>query len=149
MRHFNLFLCGVVFHVWDITKAVDFTDCGTGIGNVHLLDILPCSSEPCIIRRWGTTTFSITFTTATNINAGAVKVGGGFNSKTMAIPLPRSGVCKHLTPPCPVLEGVSYTYSYTGIVPGAIPPGLLNIRWKLLDTTRRSFVCVAFQAKFV
>ncbi|TGZ63258.1 hypothetical protein CRM22_007021 [Opisthorchis felineus] len=113
MRHFNLFLCGVVFHVWDITKAVDFTDC------------------------------------ATNINAGAVKVGGGFNSKTMAIPLPRSGVCKHLTPPCPVLEGVSYTYSYTGIVPGAIPPGLLNIRWKLLDTTRRSFVCVAFQAKFV
>ncbi|KER31365.1 hypothetical protein T265_13002, partial [Opisthorchis viverrini] len=94
----------------------------TGIGNVQALDISPCDTEPCIIRRWRTTTFGITFTTAANINAGAVSVGGGYNSKAMTISLPRSCVCRNLTPPCPVQAGVSYTYSYTGIVHGFVTP---------------------------
>ncbi|TGZ71654.1 hypothetical protein CRM22_002521 [Opisthorchis felineus] len=149
MRYFNIFAFCVIFHVWGITEAVDFRDCGTGIGIVQALDIIPCNSEPCIIRIWQRTTFGITFTTATNINAGEVSVEGGYNSKTKVISLPQSSVCRNLTPPCPVRGGVSYTYRYTAIVRGYITPGLLNIRWNLLDTNRRSFVCVQFQAKFV
>ncbi|GAA57661.1 histone H3.2 [Clonorchis sinensis] len=95
---------------------------GTGIGTVQALDIVPCDTEPCVIRLWRRTTFSITFTTAANINAGAVSVEGGYNSKTKAIALPQSSVCRNLTPPCPVRGGVSYTYSYTGVVRDDITP---------------------------
>ncbi|TGZ63260.1 hypothetical protein CRM22_007022 [Opisthorchis felineus] len=105
------------------------------------LDVSPCDSDRCILQREERVTISIKFRALTNVDAGGHKVERG---ERILVLLPQNGLCIHVTPSCPIKKGAEYIYSYTGRVPGTAEIGPVNIRWELLYTDGRMFLCVEF-----
>ncbi|OON16521.1 hypothetical protein X801_07666, partial [Opisthorchis viverrini] len=95
---------------------------GSEGARVTAVEITPCESEPCILRRGVDYVARITFTASTNVNVQGFRSQGTVGFRPMIVPLPPNGLCTFVSPQCPIEAGGSYTYSYTGSVPLDYPP---------------------------
>ncbi|OON18942.1 hypothetical protein X801_05199, partial [Opisthorchis viverrini] len=97
---------------------------------VTAVEILPCDSEPCTLRRGVNYIARVTFTANVNVGVGGFTVQGVVGSRPMTVPLPPNGLCVYLFPGCPIEVGGSYVYHYTGAVPLEFPPTQASI-WEV------------------
>ncbi|KAG5454506.1 Phosphatidylglycerol/phosphatidylinositol transfer protein [Clonorchis sinensis] len=127
--------------------AADFL--GSTGARVTGVEISPCDSEPCALRRGVNYIARVTFMANKNVDSTGLNVHGTVGYRPMVVPLPSNGVCVFLFPPCPIEAGGSYVYSYTGAVPPDLSLGLTTLRWELLDGTGASFVCIEIPVRVV
>ncbi|TGZ71694.1 hypothetical protein CRM22_002501 [Opisthorchis felineus] len=116
MKPFNVLMCGVAAFLAGVTDAVTFRDCGSTGARVTGVEISPCDSEPCALRRGVNYIARVAFKANANSDTTGFSAHGTVGSRPMAVPLPSNGVCVYLFPPCPIQAGGSYVYSYTGAV---------------------------------
>ncbi|OON15935.1 hypothetical protein X801_08256, partial [Opisthorchis viverrini] len=82
--------------------------------NLLKLDVSPCDSDRCILKRGSHVSITIKFKALTDVDAGGHKVEHG---ERILVLLPQNGLCIHMNPSCPIKAGVEYIYSYSGTVP--------------------------------
>ncbi|GAA55903.1 Niemann-Pick C2 protein [Clonorchis sinensis] len=116
---------------------------------VTAVDIFPCNQDPCRLVKGTSVTIRIRFRSIASIIAGDARFEGSFGGRPVLLPFAPNGVCRRLNPPCPILPGRFYVYSYTDVIPQELRSGLLNVRWKLLNASGVEFLCVDFSIQIV
>ncbi|OON21855.1 ML domain protein, partial [Opisthorchis viverrini] len=137
-------LFSAAFYVPCLPYSISYTDCGSVDITVISVSIEPCDREPCTLIRGTTVSVVIRFMALERIYAGGSTIQGVFPAGPIRVPLQVNGVCAQLVPPCPIEVGEVYTYEVTDRVPDTLPPGLLTIRWELLNDNGTPFLCIEF-----
>ncbi|KAG5446846.1 Phosphatidylglycerol/phosphatidylinositol transfer protein [Clonorchis sinensis] len=115
-------MCSLGVFVAGVTDALTFRDCGSTGAQVTAVEIVPCDSEPCALRRGVNYVTRVTFTAQTSVDMRGFVSQGTVGSQPMTVPLPPNGLCTYVSPRCPIEAGKSYNYSYTGAVPQDFSP---------------------------
>ncbi|CAH8500980.1 unnamed protein product [Dicrocoelium dendriticum] len=108
--------------------STDFTNCGSQIGSLVNLSVVPCNTDPCEVFKGERSFLYIQFTASTLIESGQVKgyrsVGGPWRS----MPIRRTNLCRYTQPRCPIQpNGTVYTYTYIMRPLRNIPSPILNV----------------------
>ncbi|GAA54175.1 Niemann-Pick C2 protein [Clonorchis sinensis] len=141
MPGFKFYSCVLILCVLESISALPYTNCGSNDVELLNLDVSPCDSDRCILKRGTSFTISIKFKALTDVDAGGHRVEGG---ERILVLLPENGLCIHMTPSCPIKMGAEYVYSYSGTVPDNAEIGPVIVRWVLLYTDGSTFLCAEF-----
>ncbi|KER20631.1 hypothetical protein T265_10868 [Opisthorchis viverrini] len=119
MHVLNIILCFTILHISGLVCAVEFADCGSTGAIVMSLDVSPCDADLCTLVRGTLTTFTITFVARRDADAVYSNVRDTARG-SLVVHFPQSDICPQLAPPCPILAGERYTFSYTAVVANSL-----------------------------
>uniref|UniRef100_G3MPB0 MD-2-related lipid-recognition domain-containing protein n=1 Tax=Amblyomma maculatum TaxID=34609 RepID=G3MPB0_AMBMU len=136
----------LVFAVMAQARQISFKSCG---GAVQSVQMQPCSSEPCAIRRGDTARIDMAFTSNQNSPTLVMAISAMLEDD-LELPLPmtdRDG-CKGRGIQCPLRESAAYTFNYKLKVEPFYPK--MNTTAKLnLTGARGTVACVQFPVRLV
>uniref|UniRef100_A0A0C9SDR1 Putative secreted protein n=1 Tax=Amblyomma americanum TaxID=6943 RepID=A0A0C9SDR1_AMBAM len=127
-------------------RQISFKSCG---GTVKSVQMQPCSSEPCAIKRGDTARIDMAFTSNQN-SPTLVMVISALLEDDLELPLPMtdSDGCKGRGIQCPLQEGTAYTFNYKLKIQPFYPK--MNTTAKLnLTGARGTVACVQFPVRLV
>merc|ERR1712042_276457 len=103
---------------------------------IHKAALEPCNSNPCILKRGGSTELQISFT-ATQDEPDFTDVCHGKVGFWVPFPLSKDHACREQGV-CPIKAGESKTYKYGIQIASVSPPLRVPVRWELkrADGTR-------------
>ncbi|TGZ59318.1 hypothetical protein CRM22_009153 [Opisthorchis felineus] len=149
MHSVNLLSCSIIIYATSLTDAANFRDCGSTSATVRRVTTSPCNGSPCILLKGAPANIRIRFTTRQRTTIGEAVVFGTLAGERISLPWSHGNACGRVTPPCPIVPGEEYTYTYTGVVPTRYPAGVMTVRWELLDARMQPFLCVDFDVQLV
>ncbi|GFN98952.1 epididymal secretory protein e1 [Plakobranchus ocellatus] len=85
----------VVLGASHLTNAdpVQFKDCGSNLGKISSVDVVPCPSFPCPFKRKSNVSVTMEFTANADISASGTKVYGLILGQLVPFPLPDEDAC--------------------------------------------------------
>ena len=116
-------------------QKVKFKDCGSQVGKIEELDVIPCSQLPCILKKGNSYTINVTFTITETTDQSFAKVYGIIDGLKVPFPIEYSDACEggHSGLVCPLKSGARLTYTATLPVKSIYPDIKVLVQWLLTD----------------
>ncbi|XP_048734440.1 NPC intracellular cholesterol transporter 2-like [Ostrea edulis] len=124
---------------------VNYKDCGSVSGKIEAVDINPCPTEPCELKRNTNITISLDFMSNSNSATFKTIVHGIIGG--VPVPFPSSN--GKITPPLPIKPDQKITYTNAIFVEPTYPKISLLVKWEIWDASRKDFVCFVVPAEIV
>lgn len=142
---FIVLLCLMGFTCADPVK---FIDCGSSAGEVVMVDINPCVSQPCQLHKGQSYSVNVTFKSAVESQTSTALVHGIIAGVPVPFPIPIEDGCKSGIQ-CPIQNGQQYHYQNSLPVKSEYPPIKLTVEWELKDDNKNDLFCIKFPVQIV
>jgi len=145
LQVFTLFL--FVHHIQ--TLSINFTDCG--LGNVQEVRVVPCNSNPCVLKLGTNVTVEADFLSPLNTNKLSEVIKGVIRGRELPFPEQRSDPCRsgNILPKCPLKQGSKYQFIATFEIKEFYPAIPIKVKYTLADPTGQTVACVQLAAKII
>uniref|UniRef100_A0A8C6WL52 NPC intracellular cholesterol transporter 2 n=1 Tax=Neogobius melanostomus TaxID=47308 RepID=A0A8C6WL52_9GOBI len=146
-KSFILLLCVIPFTCAEIVK---FVDCGSSTGKVSIVDITPCPSLPCPLKKGGNYSVNVTFVSGEydSTQKSTAVVHGVIAGVPIPFQIPQSDGCKSGIN-CPIHKESSYHYVATLPVKSEYPCLKVTVEWELKDDGNNDMFCIKFPIEIV
>uniref|UniRef100_A0A3B4ABY5 NPC intracellular cholesterol transporter 2 n=1 Tax=Periophthalmus magnuspinnatus TaxID=409849 RepID=A0A3B4ABY5_9GOBI len=144
-RKILFLLCVIGFACADVVK---FLDCGSSTGKVSLVDITPCPTQPCDLKKGGNYSVNVTFVSNVETEKSTAVVHGIIAGLPIPFPIPVSDGC-HSGINCPIHMQNAYHYVATLPVKSEYPCLKLVVKWELKDDGNKDLFCIEFPVQIV
>ncbi|XP_055496109.1 NPC intracellular cholesterol transporter 2-like [Leucoraja erinacea] len=121
-------------------QPVKFKDCGSTTGKIIIVDITPCPSLPCILRKGQSYAVNVTFASKTSSQRIVAAVFGIMSGIPIPFNVPNSDGCKSGIQ-CPIRNNQIYHYLNYLPVKMQYPSVKLVVEWELKDELDRDLFC--------
>lgn len=137
-----------LFCVFPFTYAtiVKYADCGSITGKVASVDINPCPTQPCELKKGGNYTVTVTFESLVETPKSTAVVHGVIAGVPIPFPIPVSDGCQSGII-CPIKKQSSYHYVATLPVKSEYPCIRVTVEWELKDEGNDDMFCIKFPVK--
>ncbi|XP_076463720.1 NPC intracellular cholesterol transporter 2-like [Babylonia areolata] len=135
-----VFACVVLVAV---AEPIKFKDC-SGNGTTVVVDISPCSVQPCVFTYNMTATVRVTFKAPVDSGSLKAQISGIIEGIRIGWPMPNPDGCKDSGITCPVAQSKQYTYVSTLAVPKGAPQLRLVVEWSLTGASGEKQFCFDF-----
>ncbi|XP_005724123.1 epididymal secretory protein E1 [Pundamilia nyererei] len=129
-------------------ETVKFLDCGSVSGKVATVEITPCPSQPCKLKRGDSYTVNVTFTSTVPSQESTAVVHGVIAGVPIPFAIPNVDGCKSGIQ-CPIQNGQTYHYVATLPVKDEYPALKLVVEWELRDDNTKDLFCIKFPVELV
>lgn len=125
-------------------QKVNFKDCGSQVGKIEKLEVFPCTSFPCALKKGHSYTINITFVPTESTDICSAKVYGIIDGIKVPFPIGQPDGCKNSGLTCPLQSGKTYVYTATLPVHAIYPSVKVLVQWILSDkaTGGNMLVCL-------
>ncbi|XP_066129687.1 NPC intracellular cholesterol transporter 2 [Saccopteryx bilineata] len=123
-----------------LAEPVHFKDCGSGVGVIKEVNVIPCPVQPCHLQKGQSYTVNVTFTSYTQSQGSKAVVHGIVMGAAVPFPIPEPDGCKSGVS-CPIEENKTYNYVTKLPVKSEYPPIKLVVQWELRDDKNQSLFC--------
>ncbi|XP_033104975.1 NPC intracellular cholesterol transporter 2-like [Anneissia japonica] len=124
------------------SKSVTFKNCpDSKVSDVTEVDVEPCSSDPCQIKRGVSVAIKVTFKEVSNATDVQSKVYGYIAGVKVPFPLDNPDACTNCGLKCPLTGGTSYTFNSSLPVKTIYPAIKLVAQWELVDSKENEQFC--------
>lgn len=140
----------VLFCLMGFTCAeqVKFIDCGSSSGKVAMVDINPCSSQPCQLHKGDSYTVNVTFNSVVESQTSKAVVHGIIAGIPVPYSIPTEDGCKSGIK-CPIQKQQTYHYVNCLPVKAEYPSIRLVVKWELKDDSQKDLFCIEFPVQIV
>ncbi|XP_041070373.1 NPC intracellular cholesterol transporter 2-like [Carcharodon carcharias] len=121
-------------------EPVKFRDCGSTVGKVLIVDITPCPSIPCILRKGQSYAVNVTFTSKTSSQTSVAEVHGILGGIPIPFNIPDADGCKSGIR-CPIRNNQNYHYINSLPVKSEYPSIKVVVEWELKDENGKNLFC--------
>ncbi|XP_074091829.1 NPC intracellular cholesterol transporter 2 [Macrotis lagotis] len=123
-----------------LAEPVHFLDCGSTVGKVQTVEVIPCSSQPCKLHKGESYSVNVTFQSNIWSQNTTASVRGIILGVPVSFSIPEPDGCKcGIT--CPIEKGKIYNYLNKLPVKSEYPSIKLVVEWKLLDDKSSLLFC--------
>ncbi|XP_070698382.1 NPC intracellular cholesterol transporter 2-like [Pempheris klunzingeri] len=129
-------------------EPVKYIDCGSSTGKVSMVDVKPCSSQPCQLRKGESYSVNVTFNSAVESQTSTAVVHGVIAGVPVPFPIPKEDGCKSGIQ-CPIQPQQKYHYLNTLPVKSEYPAIKLVVKWELRDDDKNDLFCIKFPVQIV
>ncbi|XP_034530627.1 NPC intracellular cholesterol transporter 2-like [Notolabrus celidotus] len=129
-------------------EPVKFKDCGSATGKVTIVDISPCPVQPCQLKKGGSYTVNVTFTSDELSQTSTAVVHGVIAGVPVPFPIPNQDGCKSGIQ-CPIQPQQTYHYINALPVKTEYPAIKLVVEWELRDDNKKDLFCIRFPVQIV
>ncbi|KAM6912451.1 NPC intracellular cholesterol transporter 2-like [Xenentodon cancila] len=129
-------------------ELVKFLDCGSSSGQVSMVDISPCSSQPCRLQKGQSYSVNVTFNSGVESQTSTAVVHGIVAGIPIPFAIPIGDGCKSGIK-CPIQKQQTYHYQTTLPVKSEYPKIKLVVEWELQDDDRKDLFCIRFPVQIV
>lgn len=128
--------------LWPLSLAepLKFHDCGSPDGKIAIVDVSPCPTEPCPLKKGELYNINITFSSAVDTQNTTALVHGILAGVHIPFPIPEADGCKSGIS-CPVMHGNSYNYMTSLPIKTTYPCMRLVVEWELRDDNNKDIFC--------
>ncbi|CAK6957062.1 NPC intracellular cholesterol transporter 2-like [Scomber scombrus] len=127
---------------------VKYVDCGSSTGKVSIVDINPCSSQPCQLHKGESYSVNVTFNSAVESQTSKATVHGIIAGVPVPYPIPNEDGCKSGIQ-CPIKKQQTYHYLNSLPVKSEYPAIKLVVKWELKDDNDQDLFCIKFPVQIV
>ncbi|XP_053191377.1 NPC intracellular cholesterol transporter 2-like [Scomber japonicus] len=127
---------------------VKYVDCGSISGKVAMVDISPCSSQPCQLHKGESYGVNVTFSSAVDSQTSKATVHGVIAGVPVPYPIPNDDGCKSGIQ-CPIKKQPNYHYVNSLPVKSEYPAIKLVVKWELKDDNANDLFCIKFPVQIV
>jgi len=138
-------LCLIGFTCADPVK---YLDCGSSSGKVTIVDIAPCSTQPCQLHKGQSYSVNVTFNSAVESQTSKAVVHGIIAGVPVPFPIPIEDGCKSGIH-CPIEKQLVYHYVNALPVKSEYPAIKLVVKWELRDDNNQDLFCIKFPVQIV
>ncbi|TMS21085.1 NPC intracellular cholesterol transporter 2 [Larimichthys crocea] len=140
----------VLFCLIGLTCAdpVKFKDCGSSSGKVTVVDITPCTSQPCELHKGQSYSVNVTFNSGVVSQTSTAVVHGVIAGVPIPFPIPIEDGCKSGIQ-CPIQMKQQYHYLNSLPVKSEYPSIKLVVKWELKDDNKNDLFCINFPVQIV
>ncbi|MBN3292212.1 NPC2 protein, partial [Polypterus senegalus] len=124
-------------------EPIKYADCGSKVGKIASVDILPCPTQPCILQKGKTYSVNVTFNSNVNSETSKAIVHGIIAGLPIPFPIPIDDGCKSGIQ-CPMNKDQIYNYINELPVKPEYPSIKLVVQWELKDQTNTDYFCFRF-----
>lgn len=119
-----------------------FKDCGSRVGEIVSLDVTPCTTDPCVIKRGGTNaTVTVTFKPHEQVTSAKIYAFAIFGIIPVPLPLPNPDACSGHGLTCPLKSGQVQELVIAHSIDSTFPQGKVTVKAELKDQERNNIVC--------
>lgn len=129
-------------------EIVKYKDCGSPAGKIISVDINPCPSEPCQLKKGQGYSVNVTFSSSVASKTSVAYVHGVIAGVPVPFPIPISDGCKSGIQ-CPIQEGQTYHYLTSLPVKSEYPCIKLVVKWELQAENDTDLFCILFPVQIV
>ncbi|XP_061824750.1 NPC intracellular cholesterol transporter 2-like [Nerophis lumbriciformis] len=127
---------------------VKYIDCGSSSGKVTIVDINPCATQPCQLRKGQSYSVNVTFNSAVVSKTSKALVHGVIAGVPIPFPIPIQDGCKSGIK-CPIQKQEGYCYVNALPVKTEYPAIKLVVEWELRDDSNQDLFCIKFPVQIV
>ncbi|KAL0969110.1 hypothetical protein UPYG_G00222720 [Umbra pygmaea] len=131
-----------------LAEPVKFADCGSAVGQVSIVDINPCPTQPCQLHKGQSYGVNVTFNSAVDSKTSTAVVHGVIAGIPVPFPIPIQDGCKSGIA-CPIQKTLSYHYVNELPVKSEYPSIKLVVEWELRDDNSKDLFCIKFPVQIV
>lgn len=142
---FIVLLCLIGFTCADPVKYID---CGSSAGKVTMVDINPCSKQPCELHKGQSYSVNVTFSSGVTSQTSTAVVHGIIAGLPVPFPIPNNDGCKSGIQ-CPIQKQQVYNYMTALPVKSEYPSIKLTVEWELKDERQEDLFCIKFPVQIV
>ncbi|RVE57151.1 hypothetical protein OJAV_G00213540 [Oryzias javanicus] len=142
------FIVGLCLMGLTCATSVKFVDCGSSSGKVAMVDINPCSTQPCQLHKGDSYTVNVTFNSGVESQTSTAVVHGIIAGVPIPFPIPVADGCKSGIQ-CPIQKEQTYNYATELPVKSEYPPIKLVVEWELKDDGKNDLFCIRFPVQIV
>uniref|UniRef100_UPI00398EA1D4 NPC intracellular cholesterol transporter 2-like n=1 Tax=Pristiophorus japonicus TaxID=55135 RepID=UPI00398EA1D4 len=121
-------------------QPVKFKDCGSAAGKIIIVDITPCPSLPCVLRKGQSYAVNVTFSSKTSSQTSLAAVHGIVSGIPIPFNIPNDDGCKSGIQ-CPIRNNQNYHYINSLPVKMEYPSIKLVVEWELKDENDKDIFC--------
>ncbi|XP_069493731.1 NPC intracellular cholesterol transporter 2 [Ambystoma mexicanum] len=140
MYFFAVCLCLLSMGPLSLGEPLKYKDCGSPDGKIAVVDISPCSVQPCELKKGETFLINVTFSSAVDTHNSTARVHGILAGIHIPFPIPEADGCKSGIP-CPIEHGKSYNYVTKMLIERSYPCVQLVVQWELQDDDNKDMFC--------
>ncbi|XP_063040114.1 NPC intracellular cholesterol transporter 2-like [Engraulis encrasicolus] len=129
-------------------EHVKFSDCGSAVGKVVLVDIEPCPKQPCQLKKGQSYSVNVTFSSNVASEGSKAVVHGVIAGIPVPFPIPVEDGCK-CGISCPIKTQTTYSYVNQLPVKTEYPSIKLVVEWELRDDSSKDLFCIRFPVQIV
>ncbi|EDO43439.1 predicted protein [Nematostella vectensis] len=115
------------------TKTIKYRDCGSQEGEIVGMDISPCDSEPCVLKRGTSVDGSLTFIPHEDLKRAKLSAHAIIDKLPLPLPIP-SDACQGYGLSCPVDSGVKSMFKIHQAIESEFPVGNLTLKAAVTDS---------------
>ncbi|XP_068948320.1 NPC intracellular cholesterol transporter 2 [Petaurus breviceps papuanus] len=123
-----------------LAEPVHFLDCGSVVGKVQVVEVIPCPVQPCKLHKGESYSVNVTFISDVWSQNTTASVHGIIFEVEVPFPIPQPDGCK-CGINCPIEKGKTYNYLNKLPVKKEYPSMKLVVEWKLLDDKLNLLFC--------
>ncbi|XP_007472884.2 NPC intracellular cholesterol transporter 2 isoform X1 [Monodelphis domestica] len=123
-----------------LAEPVRFLDCGSQVGKIEEVDVIPCSTQPCKLHKGESYSVNVTFVSGVPSQNSTALVHGILMGIEVPFPIPQPDGCK-CGINCPIEKGKTYSYLNKLPVKSEYPKMKLVVKWTLLDDKKNTLFC--------
>ncbi|XP_038630182.1 NPC intracellular cholesterol transporter 2-like [Scyliorhinus canicula] len=121
-------------------EPVKFRDCGSTVGKILQVDVTPCPTLPCVLRKGKSYAVNVTFTSKTSSQTSVAAVHGILSGIPIPFSIPNSDGCKSGIR-CPIRNNQNYHYINYLPVKNEYPSIKVVVEWELKDENNKDIFC--------
>ncbi|KAM9466694.1 NPC intracellular cholesterol transporter 2-like [Clarias gariepinus] len=129
-------------------EKVNFVDCGSDVGKVSEVNVVPCPQQPCQLHKGQSYTVNVTFASETDSKTSKAVVHGVIAGVPVPFSIPNDDGCKSGIQ-CPIQNQKTYSYVNQLPVKTEYPSIRLVVKWELEDDSSKDFFCIKFPVQIV
>ncbi|KAM6201986.1 NPC intracellular cholesterol transporter 2 [Rhynchocyon petersi] len=123
-----------------LAEPVKFKDCGSVVGELKEVNVIPCPTQPCQLHKGQFYGINVTFTSNTYSQNSTASVYGILLNISVPFHIPESDGCKSGID-CPIQKDKTYSYLNKLPVKDEYPSIKLVVKWELKDDKGQYLFC--------
>nr|XP_044998491.1 NPC intracellular cholesterol transporter 2-like [Jaculus jaculus] len=136
----SMFLLLVFMATTAQAKPVKFKDCGSVVGVVKEVNVVPCPVQHCELHKGQTCSVNVTFTSNSDSHSSSAEVFGILMGAEIPFPIPESDSCKSGIS-CPIQKDRTHSFLNELPVKSIYWSIKLLVEWKLTDDKKQNLIC--------
>ncbi|XP_024423567.1 NPC intracellular cholesterol transporter 2 [Desmodus rotundus] len=140
MRFLTAVFVLLALSAFALAEPVHYLDCGSGVGVIKEVNVIPCPVQPCHLQKGQSYTVNVTFTSNTQSQGSKAVVHGIVMGVPIAFAIPEADGCKSGVN-CPIEKNKTYSYMAKLPVKSDYPSIKLVVKWELRDDNDQCFFC--------
>lgn len=138
----SLLLIAIIASTSIQAMNLSFKDCGSQVGEIVSLDVTPCTSDPCSLKRGGTNaTVTITFKPHEQVTQAKIYVYAIIGIIPIPLPLPNPDACNGHGMTCPLTSGNAAELIVKQSIDSTFPDGKITVKAELKDQVQNNVLC--------